>query len=365
MAVKALLHYALEVPDQGAGEKFYSNFGLIGGPGRDGRVGLRPAQFKVESVLLYGGRRKRLHHLAFGAPGDEYAATREAVRRAGIREVDPPRGAPEGGFWVRDGDGNLVNIRDEGRVVPPPDAPLSLNSPGHIAREVRRGCPDAGLGARPRRLGHVLLFTGDLERQLDFYTRVLGMKLTDRSRQVIAFLRCTTDHHNPAFLCSKGPGCRHGRSEVGIVDWIPMDGRIVLVTGMSGLMGRGVRRQLGARYELRALNRRAVDGVPCHQADIVDLAAIEPAFKGVDAVVHLAASVGSSAPFDELLRANVIGTYNVFEASRRAGVRRVVYASSGATVSAYERDMPYRALAEGRYDEVGAGTPLTHETPQP
>src|SRR5437870_5691033 len=98
-----------------------------------------------------------------------------------------------------------------------------------------------------------------------------------------------------------------------------MDRPTVLVTGMSGLIGGAVRRQLGARYELRALNRRAVDGVPCHQADIADLAAIEPAFKGVDAVVHLAASVGSSAPFDELLRANVIGTYNVFEASRRAG----------------------------------------------
>src|SRR5213593_3205942 len=142
-----------------------------------------------------------------------------------------------------------------------------------------------------------------------------------------------------------------------------MDRPTVLVTGMSGLIGGAVRRQLGARYELSALNRRAVDGVPCHRADVADLAAIERAFKGVDAVVHLAARVGSSAPFDELLRANVIGTYNVFEASRRAGVRRVVYASSGATVSAYERDMPYRALAEGRYDEVGAWTPLTHETP--
>src|SRR5438093_670189 len=97
MAVKALLHYALEVPDQGAGEKFYSNFGLIDAPGRDGAVRLRPAPLQRESVLLYGGPRKRLHHLAFGAPGDEYAATREAVRRAGIREVDPPRGAPEGG----------------------------------------------------------------------------------------------------------------------------------------------------------------------------------------------------------------------------------------------------------------------------
>src|SRR5437870_7446285 len=142
-----------------------------------------------------------------------------------------------------------------------------------------------------------------------------------------------------------------------------MDRPTVLVTGMSGLIGGAVRRQLGARYELRALNRRAVDGVPCHQADIADLAAIEPAFKGVDAVVHLAASVGSSAPFDELLRANVIGTYNVFEAARRAGVRRVVYASSGATVSAWERDPPYRELVAGRYAEAGTWETMTHQTP--
>src|SRR5439155_1018507 len=143
-----------------------------------------------------------------------------------------------------------------------------------------------------------------------------------------------------------------------------MDRPTVLVTGMSGLIGGAVRRQLGARYELRALNRRAVDGVPCHQADIADLAAIEPAFKGVDAVVHLAASVGSSAPFDEILRANVIGTYNVFEASRRAGVRRVGYASSGATVSAYERAMPYRALAHRfRAPRRGGDVPVAAPPP--
>src|SRR2546426_1488503 len=142
-----------------------------------------------------------------------------------------------------------------------------------------------------------------------------------------------------------------------------MDRPTVLVTGMSGLIGGAVRRQLGARYELSALNRRAVDGVPCHRADIADLAAIEPAFKGVDAVVHLAASVGSSAPFDELLRANVVGPYNVFEAARRAGVRRVVYASSGATVSEWERDPPYSALIAGRYGEAGAWKKMTRETP--
>jgi nucleoside-diphosphate-sugar epimerase len=139
--------------------------------------------------------------------------------------------------------------------------------------------------------------------------------------------------------------------------------KIVLVTGMSGLIGGAVRKHLGDRHELRALNRRLVSGIPTHQADIADLDAIRPAFRGVDVVVHLAAIARSAAPWKELLDANVIGTYNVFEAAREAGVGRVVYASSGATVSGWERDAPYAELVAGRYDGVAAWAKLTHETP--
>jgi nucleoside-diphosphate-sugar epimerase len=139
--------------------------------------------------------------------------------------------------------------------------------------------------------------------------------------------------------------------------------RPVLVTGMSGLIGGAVLQRLGDKYAFRALNRSAVAGVPCHRADIADLAAIEPAFQGVDAVVHLAANASSTVPFEETLRANVVGTYNVFEAARRAGVRRVVYASSGATVSGYEREASYGALVAGRGPEAGRWPMLTHETP--
>jgi nucleoside-diphosphate-sugar epimerase len=139
--------------------------------------------------------------------------------------------------------------------------------------------------------------------------------------------------------------------------------RSVLVTGMSGLIGGALRRQLEGKYALSALNRRPLSGVKCHQADIADLEAIAPAFDGVDTVVHLAARTGESESFDELLRANVIGTYNVFEAARRAGVGRVIFASSGATVSAWERDPPWSALIAGRYGEAGPFTKMTHETP--
>src|SRR5262249_58695608 len=139
--------------------------------------------------------------------------------------------------------------------------------------------------------------------------------------------------------------------------------RSVLVTGMSGLIGGALRRHLEGKYALSALNRQPVPGVPCHRADIADLDAIAPAFEGVDTVVHLAARTGSSESFDEILGANVIGTYNVFEAARRAGVSRVIYASSGATVSAWERDAPWSALVAGRYGEAGPFTKMTHQTP--
>src|SRR4029450_443160 len=86
---------------------------------------------------------------------------------------------------------------------------------------------------------------------------------------------------------------------------------------------------------------------------------------GGAAVGHRAATAQSPdtrGEWEPVLRDNVVGTYNVFEAARRAGVKRVIYASSGATVSSIERDAPYAALAAGRYDEVAEWPGLHHES---
>jgi nucleoside-diphosphate-sugar epimerase len=138
----------------------------------------------------------------------------------------------------------------------------------------------------------------------------------------------------------------------------------VLVTGMSGLIGGAVRRLLGEKYALSALNRSEVAGVPCHRADIADLEAIRPAFEGIETVVHLAAIARADAAWDEIHQANVVGTYNVFEAARQASVKRIVFASSGATISGWDAEIPYRALVMGRYDEVPERwQKVTRETP--
>lgn len=138
----------------------------------------------------------------------------------------------------------------------------------------------------------------------------------------------------------------------------------VLVTGMSGLIGGAVQRRLAGRYELTALNRRAVPGVPTVQADITHLDAIRPAFAGQDVVVHLAALLGDGAGWEAISRVNIDGTYNVLEAAREAGVQRVIFASSGTVVVGWEQEEPYASLVSGAYERVAEPWPmLTHETP--
>lgn len=247
MAVKALLHYALEVPDQTLGEKFYRDFGLTPVGARDEAVHFKPQPLARDVVRLYAGPKKRLHYLAFGAPGAEFEATRASLRQAGVQEVDAPKRVGDAsGFWVRDPDGNLVNVRNEGQELPAPEPPLTLNSPGHSPRVGARGYPEPS-PPRPRRLGHVLLFTPDINRQIEFYQRALGMKLSDRAQSIVAFMRCTSDHHNLAFLTSAGPGFHHGSFEVGSVDEIAMNASSMQDAGWKPGWGLG-RHVIGSNY---------------------------------------------------------------------------------------------------------------------
>jgi nucleoside-diphosphate-sugar epimerase len=141
----------------------------------------------------------------------------------------------------------------------------------------------------------------------------------------------------------------------------------VLITGMSGLIGGLLKdrlQELGG-YELTALNRSHVDGVKNHNADISDFDAIRPAFDGQDVVVHLAAYLGGK-DWEGQHAGNVLGTYNVFEAARQAGVKRVVFASSGNAIRGFEFVSPYKEIADGKYDEVPADFPMiTHEQIRP
>ena len=68
--------------------------------------------------------------------------------------------------------------------------------------------------------------------------------------------------------------------------------------------------------------------------------------------------------FDHILQGNLIGAYNVFEACRQAEVKRIVYASSVMASWGYHFDEPYRAIWEGRFEDVPEPIPIvTHTHP--
>ncbi|MFF1375197.1 NAD-dependent epimerase/dehydratase family protein [Streptomyces sp. NPDC058308] len=110
--------------------------------------------------------------------------------------------------------------------------------------------------------------------------------------------------------------------------------RTVLLTGAAGGLGTLMRGLLPTTYgyDLRLLDVRPVEGEPdAITADLADTAALREAVRGVDAVLHLA-GISLESTFEKILRANIEGTYNLYEAAREEGVRRIVFASSNHAV---------------------------------
>lgn len=115
----------------------------------------------------------------------------------------------------------------------------------------------------------------------------------------------------------------------------------LLITGGAGSVGRFLRRGLAGKYALRVLDLvpadGLIDGEEWVQADVADFDALLAAMDGIDAIVHLGA-VPVEAAWDEILPNNIVGAYNLFEAARVSGIKRVLFASSNHAVGFYRRE---------------------------
>ena len=103
----------------------------------------------------------------------------------------------------------------------------------------------------------------------------------------------------------------------------------VLITGSGGRLGRHLCRELEPYYEISGFDRVANDELKQQTvARLADVEKLAAACDQKDVVVHLAGNPGARTPWPEILESNIEGTYNVFEAARLAGVRKVVFAST-------------------------------------
>ncbi|MED5621861.1 NAD-dependent epimerase/dehydratase family protein [Ideonella sp. BN130291] len=116
----------------------------------------------------------------------------------------------------------------------------------------------------------------------------------------------------------------------------------LLLTGAAGGLGRVLRPRLAAYCDrLRVSDHAALGDAAAHEelapAALQDGAAVLALLQGVDAVVHLG-GVSVEAAFERILQANIVGVFNLYEAARKQGVKRIVFASSNHVVGFYRQN---------------------------
>lgn len=128
----------------------------------------------------------------------------------------------------------------------------------------------------------------------------------------------------------------------------------LLLTGAAGGLGKELRPRLKAYCDVLRLSDLAAMAPAAAGEEVVvaalqDAAAVHELVRGVQAVVHLG-GVSVEGPFEPILQANIVGTYNLYEAARQHGVKRIVFASSNHVTGFYRQDEVIDARAPMRPD---------------
>lgn len=245
--VHSIDHFALSVPDLGKAAHFYTSFGLDVEVKPDVLL-LRTAGSQHVWGRVVSGDRKCLAYLSLNCYEQDYAEIRARVTGADLALEEPhARHAHTNGFWLNDPDGNLLQVRVGPKTTP--DAP-SLNQPLPRVSELRgAGVRAAITKVTPTRLSHVLLFASDVERQINFYATKLGLGLSDKSRDIIAFMhgRYGSDHHLVAFAKSSAKGWHHASWDVPTAEDVGLGWTQMQEAGYSRVWGPG-RHVLGSNY---------------------------------------------------------------------------------------------------------------------
>ena len=247
-AVHSLDRFVFTAPNLDEAQRFYSEFGLDVRRS-SGRIDL----YSFGNTHCWGSvveapGRKKLQYLSFGVYEQDYDPLLRELDRLRIERIAPHALSDGGGAWMRDPDGNHVQIVMAPKVSPdgpPSRTPLPEHPLGRGAAPAR----SAAGRVRPRRLSHVLLFSSNVPRSVKFYSEALGLRLSDHSGELIAFMHGVhaSDHHMLAFAKSEGPGYHHSSWDVASIDEVGVGMEHMISCGYARGWGVG-RHVIGSNY---------------------------------------------------------------------------------------------------------------------
>ncbi|WP_077048610.1 VOC family protein [Pseudomonas sp. KK4] len=240
--IRFLHHVGLSVPDLEVGRAFYEAFGLEARVSGEHLV-LRCKGRGQDQVRLMPGSPKTLSYVAYGTDAAGMKQVRKSLKSHNVALEDAPFDIDSQGIWFRDPSNDWVHVC-EGVAAPSAPRPTpEVNTHGRYRRIGQRACDlkSSSRVASPLRLGHLIKFSPDVDKSIQFYTQVLGMKVSDRAGDILGFLRfgCGGDHHALGLAKSSHSGLHHLSFEVMDIDEIEMGAQSLVAKGYTSAFGLG------------------------------------------------------------------------------------------------------------------------------
>ena len=246
LAVHSVDEFVFSVPDLDEARRFYTSFGLDVRELPDG-LALYTFGHPHRWARVLRGDAKRLRWVSLGIRAEDLPRFDQHLADAGATRIAAPVGADPAGIWLNGPDGLPVQLRVAEKCSPSAPAP----------REFTPECGNAGRApsrsliqpVQPLYLSHILLFTADVESTVRFCVDLLGLRVSDRSADIIAFVHTPhgSDHHLLAFAKSGGGGLHHSSWCVPSLDAVGLGTQQMVQAGYEQGWGIG-RHVLGSNY---------------------------------------------------------------------------------------------------------------------
>jgi catechol 2,3-dioxygenase-like lactoylglutathione lyase family enzyme len=247
LAVHSVDHVSFAVPDLAQAKQFYEAFGLDVKPAGGGLELYAAGRPQHCWMKIAAGPGKRLSYVSFGIFADDLPRFREKLTRAELLSAPPPGVQPTDSLWLRDPHGVAIELRVAEKCTPD-DKTISerKSTPAGVVASYSRS---KAAKVRPERLSHIALYTPSVPRSVAFYRETLGIRLSDSSLDIVAFMHGAhgSDHHMIAFVKSNGPGLHHVSWAVGSLDEVGLGAAQMQAAGHRRGWGTG-RHILGSNY---------------------------------------------------------------------------------------------------------------------
>ncbi len=260
IAVHSVERIVFTVPEIEPAQKFYTAFGMdVKSP--DATAGPRVDLYTHGNPhcwmsVVANGQPKTLQYISFGIFAEDEAAFKQKIEVSGLGCAPHPMvaamggkaGGKAGGLWLRSPDGVVLHLVVADKVSPNQKTPKSTPR-GLPRKDASAPMRSQSSQVRPRWLSHVLLFSPDVSRMVEFSQDMLGLRLSDRSGGLVAFMHTPhgSDHHLLAFVQSSAAGLHHTSWDVGSLDEVGEGSEQLRAAGYPDGWGVG-RHVLGSNY---------------------------------------------------------------------------------------------------------------------